>query len=182
MGLGPIAWIDIETTGLDPKEDIILEVGVIITDATPQFHEISTRSWVIHVDAEVLREANPWAQVQHRASGLFGEATLSHYTIQDVERAALAYLAEHDAFDSPMAGSSPHFDRSFLVEDMPALHKAFHYRNFDVSTLKTMLAIQGYPVPAKRDVHRVLEDLRDSVGLAKYFASILGASIRSLCV
>ena len=32
MAAGPLVWIDCEMTGLNPKEDKILEIAVIITD------------------------------------------------------------------------------------------------------------------------------------------------------
>ena len=29
---GNLVWVDIETTGLDPEEDVMLELAVVVTD------------------------------------------------------------------------------------------------------------------------------------------------------
>jgi len=45
-----------------------------------------------------------------------------------------------DAVESPMCGSSVHFDRSFLAA-VPHLVNVFSYRNIDISTIKELLKL-----------------------------------------
>lgn len=40
-----LAWIDLETTGLDPDVHDILEIGIIITDR--ELNEVARESWSI---------------------------------------------------------------------------------------------------------------------------------------
>ncbi|MBK6515760.1 MAG: DNA cytosine methyltransferase [Polyangiaceae bacterium] len=45
----------------------------------------------------------------------------------------------------------------------PSLHDVFHYRNFDVSSLRMAAELAGLEVPEwKRGLHRALPDLEDS--------------------
>lgn len=48
-GTGNLAVIDIETTGLDPRHDLILELGVVIIDNT--LREVDHRSVLLATDS-----------------------------------------------------------------------------------------------------------------------------------
>ena len=72
-----------------------------------------------------------------------------------------------------LAGNSIHQDRRFIRRYMPALEKRLHYRMVDVSTIKE-LARRWYPQiiarqPAKRDTHRALDDIRESIDELRYW-------------
>jgi oligoribonuclease len=58
---------------------------------------------------------------------------------------------------------------------MPALEKRLHYRMVDVSTIKE-LARRWYPQviarqPSKRDTHRALDDIRESIAELRFYRS-----------
>ena len=74
---------------------------------------------------------------------------------------------------TPLAGTSIHQDRRFLLKYMPRLHGYLHYRNVDVSTVKELVK-RWYPqvtssLPKKNDSHRALDDVRESINELKHY-------------
>lgn len=84
------------------------------------------------------------------------------------------YCAEGKGY---MAGSSIHFDRAFIWLQMPHLQKFLHYRQVDVSTLKTLIAAWMPDHPAAnyqpQKTHRALDDLRDSVRELRHYRDLV---------
>jgi oligoribonuclease len=161
-------------TGLEPATDRILEVATILTDG--QLTELATGpELVIHQPAEVLAAMDDWNTRHHGASGLTQRVVESTLSCADAEAQTLAFLAAHvPAKDRPvLAGNSIHQDRRFIRRYMPALEKRLHYRMVDVSTIKE-LARRWYPQavarqPAKRDTHRALDDIRESIEELRFY-------------
>lgn len=163
-----IAVIDIETSGLNPNEHIILEVGILLL--TRDFEEIDSASWrvtdataVAHLDwleRMAEEEANhrgqePYAGARyvhemHQRNELALEihadiANGIEKTVAQVAVEAATWLEEHNISRKknslPMTGSTVHFDRGFIAAQMPKLNEQFHYRNIDISTLKNLVQI-----------------------------------------
>src|SRR6185312_2073672 len=63
-----LLWVDLEMTGLDTEEHVIIEVAAEVTDWT--FRTLASYEAVIKHSDEVLARANPWARDQHEKSGL----------------------------------------------------------------------------------------------------------------
>ncbi len=102
----------------------------------------------------------------HQASGLVDELVLGT-TIEAAAADASRFIDRSGAAGSPMCGASVHFDRALLRRRAPSLHDVFHYRNFDVSSLRMAAELAGLEVPErKRGLHRALPDLEDSIALA----------------
>jgi oligoribonuclease len=168
-----LVWIDLEMTGLDPRQDHILEIAALITDA--RLEVIATGpDLVIHQPDDVLAGMNDWCREHHAASGLCGRVQASAIPLEEAEARTLAFVREHCAVgDAPLAGNSIHMDRFFLKFHMPELEGYLHYRNVDVTTVKE-LARRWAPeviatAPRKADSHRALEDIRESIAeLAHY--------------
>lgn len=185
-----MVWVDLETTGLDPNEDAILEIGLIVTGVDL----VERARW-----SKVIRPAN-WQSLKgqmdvfvvemHAASGLWREVDeierpLVHMTnpIEDAGWEAQRWLrettgAQGDAHLGPMCGSSVHFDRAFLKAQMPMLERAFSHRNIDVSTVMELdrrWSAQGEIVSQSRGKHRALDDLEDSIALARWYRDELWA-------
>ena len=114
-----------------------------------------------------------WNRSTHAKSGLIEKVRASRVSEADVERAALAFLAQHvPASTSPMCGNSICQDRRFLARWMPQLESYFHYRNLDVSTLKELVrrwkpeAAKGL---TKEGKHQALADIYESIEELKFY-------------
>ena len=167
-----LIWIDMEMTGLKPDADRIIEVALVVTD-----HALVTVAeapvWVVRQESAVLDGMDSWNKGTHGRSGLIEKVKVSALDEATVERAALAFLAEHvPAKASPMCGNSICQDRRFLARWMPALEDWFHYRNLDVSTLKELCRrwkpelMKGIP---KEGRHEALADVYESIDELKYY-------------
>ncbi|CAG0974158.1 DNA polymerase III subunit epsilon [Burkholderiales bacterium] len=165
-----LIWIDLEMTGLRPDADRIIEVALVVTDASLATIAESP-AWVVHQSDATLAAMDSWNQGTHGRTGLVGKVRASMHDEAAVEAAALAFLRAHVAAKvSPMCGNSICQDRRFLARWMPALEDHFHYRNLDVSTLKE-LCRRWQPEVAKAftkeskhtalaDIHEAIDELR----------------------
>lgn len=179
-------WIDLETTGLSAQNDIPLELGLMLTDKDGG-NRYSAK-WLIwepgHLWAMQMGQgaAHEVVGPMHQASGLWDdlvEHRSKALTRTQVDQAACRWLEEHDVkpFTLPMAGSSiGSLDRPFVIKHFPDLHKMFHYRNIDISTVKELCKMHNPEVYSKLDAaiskqenHRVLDDIRDTIDEYRFY-------------
>ncbi len=171
----PLVWMDLEMTGLEPDQDVILEIATLITDA--DLHVLAKGpELVIHHPDHVLKSMNPWCIEHHGASGLTARVKASQILQAKAEAETLdflqAYFSSQGITDAPpLCGNSIHQDRRFLRRYMPQLEGFFHYRNLDVSTIKELVR-RWYPsveIPAKKESHRALDDINESIAELAYY-------------
>jgi oligoribonuclease len=161
-----------EMTGLDPDNDRIIEVAVVVTD--PHLNVLAEGPvFAIHQPDEVLDRMDAWNKGTHGRSGLIDRVKASTVSEADAESAIIAFLKHFvPAGKSPMCGNSICQDRRFMVRGMPKLETFFHYRNLDVSTLKE-LCRRWKPELAsgfkKHQKHTALADIIESVEELKYY-------------
>ncbi|ODN43911.1 oligoribonuclease [Piscirickettsia litoralis] len=169
---GRMIWIDLEMTGLEVKQDKIIEIATIVTDA-----ELNILAegpvYAIHQSDAVLENMNEWCIKQHGQSGLTERVRKSDKSTQEAERLTIEFLSQHISKGaSAMCGNSVHQDRAFLREYMPELEAFFHYRNIDVSTFKELAQrwnpeiLKGL---TKESKHLALDDIKDSIDELKYY-------------
>ncbi|HVM20645.1 MAG TPA: oligoribonuclease [Egibacteraceae bacterium] len=169
----PLVWVDLEMTGLDPDNDLIVEIAVIVTDGALE-HLVEGPDLVLAAPGDVLEAMDPVVVEMHRSSGLTEAIGSAELTVADAEQQVLTFLAEHvKPRTAPLAGNSVHADRAFLRRYMPDLENYVHYRNVDVSTIKE-LARRWYPqalekAPRKTGGHRALADIRESIDELRYW-------------
>lgn len=167
-----LIWIDLEMTGLDTQNDVIIEIATVVTDANLN---ILAEGPVIavHQPDSILNGMDDWNRKQHGGSGLVERVRASQYDEAAAEKETLAFLEKYvPAGESPICGNSICQDRRFLARCMPQLEGWFHYRNLDVSTLKE-LGNRWAPEMAggfsKESKHLALDDIRDSIEELRYY-------------
>lgn len=168
----PLVWMDLEMTGLDPDENVIIEMATLLTDS--QLEVIAEGPVVaIHQPESELAKMDDWNVNQHGSSGLTARVRASTIDTAAAEEATLAFLRQYlEPGMSPLCGNSICQDRRFLVRHMPALNAFLHYRMIDVSTVKE-LARRWYPEAlegfSKQGAHLALEDIKDSISELKHY-------------
>ncbi len=167
-----LIWIDLEMTGLDTVNDVIIEIATIVTDK--HLNVLAEGPvFAVHQPDKVLNAMDEWNTRQHGKSGLTERVRHSTVTTRQAELATIAFLAEWAAAgQSPMCGNSICQDRRFLAREMPELERYFHYRNLDVSTVKEIAArwrpelLTGL---RKKSSHLAMDDIRDSIAELSYY-------------
>ena len=167
-----LVWVDMEMTGLDPDNDRIIEIAVIVTDA--QLNVVAEGPvFAIHQSDETLDKMDAWNKGTHGKSGLIDRVKASTVDEAQAEEQLIAFLKQYvPANKSPMCGNSICQDRRFMARGMPKLEAFFHYRNLDVSTLKE-LCRRWKPELAsgfkKHQKHTALADITESIEELKYY-------------
>ena len=167
-----LVWLDMEMTGLDPDNDRVLEIAMVITNSNLETIAESA-VWVVHQPDEVLDRMDDWNKNTHGKSGLIAKVKSSALADAEVEAQCLEFLKRHvPQGKSPMCGNSICQDRRFMARWMPKLEAYFHYRNLDVSTLKE-LCKRWKPEVAKglkkHGRHEALADILESIDELKYY-------------
>jgi oligoribonuclease len=161
-----LIWIDLEMTGLNPDEDRIIEVAVVVTD--PQITvRVEGPVFAVHQSEETLGRMDAWNRGTHGKSGLTQRVRESTLDEAAVQARVLEFLQAYvPKGKSPMCGNSVCQDRRFMVRTMPQLEAWFHYRNLDVSTLKELARRWAPEVQAsfkKAQKHTALADIHESI-------------------
>jgi oligoribonuclease len=164
-------WVDLEMTGLDPDEDLILEVAAIITDF--DFKELARFEARIGHPRDTVTgrmQLNTWWETVPENRDEFLERLDEGRPPATVEQELILLLAEQFE-DTPiiLAGNSIHQDRKFIAHWWPELNAKLHYRMLDVSALKVYM--QGkYGIEfEKKSVHRALDDIEESMAEWQYY-------------
>lgn len=171
-----LIWIDLEMTGLDPDDHVIIEIATIVTD--PELNVLAEGPvFAIDQPQHELDKMDDWCVRHHTSSGLVERVRNDAVSIGEAERATVDFLSRWvPEGASPMCGNSICQDRRFLVRGMPILARFFHYRNLDVSTLKE-LARRWAPAVShgytKQSEHLALADIRDSIDELRYYRAHL---------
>lgn len=182
-----LTWIDLETTGLDPQRDLILEVAIIVT--TVNLDEVASWHGVTPVDSPE-KMCSPKVAEMHEANGLFEECRrradeepffLPPGGVCRADDLGLVDWIEHyaplaTAGQRIFAGNSVHFDRSFAQARLPRFAALHSHRVFDVRTLQQVDAWWSPLLPELSEYgsksHRAMDDLRASLDNARAFRRI----------
>ncbi|MBC3869184.1 oligoribonuclease [Undibacterium oligocarboniphilum] len=167
-----LIWVDLEMTGLDPDNDRIIEIAVVVTDS--QLNILAEGPvFAIHQSDETLDKMDAWNKGTHGRSGLIDKVKASTISEGDAELALIAFLKPYvPAGKSPMCGNSICQDRRFMARGMPKLEAFFHYRNLDVSTLKELCRRWKPAISTgfkKHQKHTALADIVESIEELKYY-------------
>ncbi|WNC72595.1 oligoribonuclease [Thalassotalea psychrophila] len=167
-----LIWLDLEMTGLEPEQDVILEIASIVTDGDLNILAEGP-VFAIHQSDDVLANMNEWCVKQHGASGLTERCRQSKITLAHAEQATVEFIEQYVAKGvSPMCGNSIGQDRRFINAYMQNFETWFHYRNIDVSTIKELVRRWQPEVldkVTKQGTHLALDDIRESIAELKVY-------------
>lgn len=178
--------IDIETTGLNPRMDQILEIGVVLFN---EKLEPDADAQILAVDRLGLkrchdRALDPYVLDMHTKSGLLEEIDQVEWDDDTTEESIAGLIrivaSWHEMLGGkqPMLGSSVHFDREFLKVHLPELEALFSHRNIDASSLREYAKVVDPDKYAdleatftQRTTHRAVDDVMASAELVKALAA-----------
>lgn len=168
-----LCWIDLEMTGLDPLQNVIVEIATLITNRDLEIVAEGPEI-VVHASEEHLGRMVNVVRKMHDKSGLTERIRASTSNLADAERETLVFLKQHlKERSAPLCGNSIWCDRMFLKLQMPAIDAWLHYRTVDVSSFKevaTRWGVQGIAgAPRKGDQHRALDDIRESIEELRHY-------------
>lgn len=184
-----LLWIDLEMTGLRPAKDKITEVGVIITDF--ELNEIASYETSIKHPEKLLRELmgeSIWHVNQPDYTDKIIQDSLKGKPESTVQTELIQFAASHLSLskspaDFPhfegsleakgevfLAGNSIGTDRAFIDAQWPDFARILHYRMLDVSSFKLWMAgSKHFDRFEKKNHHRALEDIRESIAEMKHY-------------
>jgi oligoribonuclease len=169
-----LVWLDLEMTGLDVAEHVIVEIACIVTDSALTALDDGI-DLVVHQDTAALARMDDYVRRMHTKSGLLPLIESSDVDLATAEARVLEYVRTAVPVPNvaPLCGNSIGVDRRFLDRYMRDLDGYLHYRSIDVSSLKE-LCRRWYPAiyskrPGKSEQHRALDDIRESIEELRYY-------------
>ena len=162
-----IFWVDMEMTGLNPEQDVILEFAGIVTDLN--LNSLDRIHAVIYQDKEKLDLMDAWNLRTHSESGLL-DLIPNGQPLARVEENVLDFLKTHFENEKPvLAGNSIHQDRRFIDRYMKSLSSFLHYRMIDVSAFKIVFNHMFQVSLEKQTPHRAFDDIMASIKELKHY-------------
>jgi oligoribonuclease len=167
-----LIWIDLEMTGLDTINDVIIEIATIVTDKDLNILGEGP-IFAINQTNEALEGMDEWNTRQHHRSGLTERVRSSKVSLEEAERDTIIFLEQFvNSGVSPMCGNSICQDRRVFSRQMPTLEAFFHYRNLDVSSINEIAKrwrpeiLEGFK---KQSSHLAMDDIKDSIAELRHY-------------
>lgn len=99
MNTEKIVWIDVETTGLNPRADALLEVACVVTDN--HLTALGFGTWVLGFPKEHDYAIDPFVVEMHDVNGLWKECERAELTAKDVDLEVMKLLDRFEAHAAP---------------------------------------------------------------------------------
>ena len=166
-----LLWVDLEMTGLDPLNDVILEVAAEITDF--DFKTLASYEALVRQPSDVVidrMQKNTWWADYPENRDEFVNKLDSAKPSEQVER-ELIELVQKEFGNEPavLAGNSIHNDRAFIKQWWPRLDLKLHYRMLDVSAWKVLMQAKFDVQFEKKEVHRAFDDIQASIAELQHY-------------
>lgn len=166
-------WVDLEMTGLDTAKDVILEVAVVVTNL--KLEVIEQYEQVVYASPATLAAMDPWCIETHGKSGLTAACAKGKPLAQveaDLVKLAKAHFPNEKIL---LCGNSVGTDKRFLEAGMPTFARHLHYRIIDVSSWKEIYSSVYGLTFQKRELHRAVDDILESIGELAFYQSHIKA-------
>ena len=166
-----LLWVDLEMTGLDHNEDVILEVAAEITDF--DFKTLASYEAMVQQPKDIVVDRMPkniwWKDYPENRDAFINHLDKGK-TSQQVEQELIALVQEQFG-DEPavLAGNSIHNDRKFIASWWPQLDLKLHYRMLDVSSWKVFMQAKYGVEFEKKEVHRAFDDIQASIAELQHY-------------
>ena len=164
-----IVWIDIETTGTDPKHDSILQIALIIADK--DFNAIEEHEWIVkHKLMDVLSQADDYVKQMHEKTGLWNRIEREGLPLSTIDSHIYSILSKvYDGWKISIGGNSVHFDMNFLTAQLKKSGSLISHRVLDISAVLQYFRVIGDKVelPKHTVSHDAIDDIRWSLTQAK---------------
>lgn len=168
-----LLWLDMEMSGLDLNKEVIIEVACIVTDMN--FRELDCFETVVKQPQVYLDNMDAWNTEHHGKSGLTAKVPFG-MDPEMVEMKLIDIIDRHfpnskvELKKRPiLAGNSIMQDRLFIDKYMKNLSARLHYRMVDVSSFKVVMTNKFEIEYKKKNSHRALDDIRESIGELRYY-------------
>ena len=166
-----LLWVDLEMTGLDPLQDVILEVAAEITDF--DFKTLASNEATVKQPRDVVvkrMQKNTWWADFPANRDNFVNKLDEGKPLKQVEGELIALVQQHFGNEpAVLAGNSIHNDRLFVKQWWPALDLKFHYRMLDVSAFKILMRGKYDVNYEKKEVHRAFDDIQASIAELQFY-------------
>jgi oligoribonuclease len=180
--------LDLETTGLDPQQGIILECSALHIDMSTlevkaAFCRPVTQQSFARRPGDAMRSLaslmDDYVTQMHTANGLLEDLRQA----RESDVGAPSQYALDFGLDQWFAGlggkivlcgNSIHFDRGFMAEHTPMSLRRCHYRMVDTSQMRQLYK-RWVGEPPQHDTlkHRAFDDCYGSLEIMKWFRDIL---------
>ena len=156
-------------TGLNVEREVVIEVAAIITDY--DFNEYASFETVIKQPKSYLDAMDKWNREHHMKSGLTEKVPFG--MLPDIAEEELMLLVKGHfppGGEKPiLAGNSIAQDRLFIDRYFKQFSKMLHYRMLDVSSWKIIMRNKYNLEYKKKNAHRALDDIRESMDELKFY-------------
>ena len=182
-----LAFLDLETSGLDVEHDDVLEVACLViddqlTDEVSRFVMVAHTKRQFHELPEVVRD-------MHTKNRLWSEVKASKEPIDAIDCALASFLRQHAVkikrdgdlvtlVRPQLAGNGIHFDRGFMRRCLPNAEAELHHRQLDVTSVNELMrrfnpaVYEARPKPPQ-STHRAMDDVLESLAVARHYGQYI---------
>ncbi|HWZ90605.1 MAG TPA: oligoribonuclease [Polyangiaceae bacterium] len=172
---GNLAWLDLEMTGLDAQNDVILQAALIVTNANLEpLEEFVCDIWQ---PDEALARMTPFVRDMHETTGLTARVRASKLDLGAAERKLMERVTGWCNFPAILCGNSIGQDKRFVDRWLPGLSGYLSYRTVDVTSLKILAKLwygdsSVFSKPTQGE-HDALVDIKNSIAELSHYRSLL---------